>query len=538
MSNYVFGTSLSYIDYLQAKSFETSVKSEISKRTRAIIASNEEIHQSNMTVVQDLSTEVEQLLLNVQTGLSELNATVQWGFSELLAAVGRVNESLAELVKTAKTPEKTWAFEQFGDAREALRKNLHAEALECISRAINGFSIHPGYKLEYRFHYLLGIVRMGSFHNTSADVVDLAKAEDAYLTAAKYAQSDHPEEASRAFLAAGWTAYCQGKMSEATQHTQQALRLNPDWAEGQFQLAKIQVHAGDVMNGLQSLKRAIEIDRGYSLKAASDDDFRRYDDKLRELMDSLRRDARERAESRLATLTKQAAEADARCVGGYALATYGDLGPVKRAIADASSAIRHDTYFGYLDAILRCGRGADELRRSATRFVAGASADARKQIGEIEGRISAVRSGGSKIGPWMSVGVLGTIIFFMVGFVQCTGVWEANNRQASIRRQAASAALAQLRRKGYNPNRISVQQADAVLGYRLEDLPPGDTGKSALGRWFQYAVPGSGILIVISLAGYKLQKSRALSHLASRKIQLSNKLSDLQKFSNNPPRQG
>jgi tetratricopeptide (TPR) repeat protein len=248
MSYYVSGSSLSYPDYLQAKSFESSFKSEIFKQTRSIIASNEELQQQHIAAIESVSSGIEQLSFDAQ----ELTATFQWGFSELLTAVGRVNDALAELVKIAKTPAQTWAYEQFEVARDAFRQGLYQESLEYLERAINGYAGNTGHKLEYRFHYLLGTIRLGSFRNTSKDIVSLAEAENAFLRAARYAQHDHPKEAGRALLAAGWAAYCQGKMPEATQYSEQAISLVHDLAEGYFQVAKIKMHVGDPDSALQS----------------------------------------------------------------------------------------------------------------------------------------------------------------------------------------------------------------------------------------------------------------------------------------------
>ena len=62
MSNYVWGTSLSHADYLQAKSFVSDVKSatrdaarkvsmDISRQTRDVIASNESLHREQMELL-------------------------------------------------------------------------------------------------------------------------------------------------------------------------------------------------------------------------------------------------------------------------------------------------------------------------------------------------------------------------------------------------------------------------------------------------------------------------------------------------------
>ncbi len=101
MSNYVFGSSLSYRDYLQAKSFEDGFRSEISKQTRSIIASNEQLQRDHISVSRSLHTAIaegfEELSFDMKAltaGVSELTAAFDWGFSALLAAVGRVDLGL------------------------------------------------------------------------------------------------------------------------------------------------------------------------------------------------------------------------------------------------------------------------------------------------------------------------------------------------------------------------------------------------------------------------------------------------------------
>lgn len=245
-----------------------------------MIASNGQLQREHITVSrssnQGMTEGFERLSFDLQRlneGMPELTAAFEWGFSELLAAMGQVNDALAQLIRITKTPAQTWAYEQFEIAREAFRKRLYPEALEYLNRAINGFAGNTGYNLEYRFHYLLGTIRLGSFKNSSKDVVDLPAAENAFVATARYSREDQPMEAGRAMLAAGWAAYCQGKIEAAKEYTNQALSLSPSLGEAYFQLAKIQMHMGEVATALTPLQKAIEMDRLYSVKAASDGDF-------------------------------------------------------------------------------------------------------------------------------------------------------------------------------------------------------------------------------------------------------------------------
>jgi tetratricopeptide (TPR) repeat protein len=287
----VYGGKLSYLDYLQAVSFEKSFKSHISAQMRAIIASDEDLAEAHIKVTQGLRGSVERGFLDVtrgigelhgsvsrgfetlhldlndikegiadlQSGVAEVNQSIRWGFTELLSTVGTTNKSLEKLIHHAETPSQRWAYEQFKIAEVAYRRNLYPEAIESTNRAIDGHLGNTGYKLEWRFHFLLGTIRLGSARNTASDIVSLHKAESHFLDAARYSRMDAPNEAARAMVAAGWAAYCQGKMTEASRHTQQACELDQAFGEAHFQLAKVRMHVREAEGALPSLRRAITI---------------------------------------------------------------------------------------------------------------------------------------------------------------------------------------------------------------------------------------------------------------------------------------
>ncbi|MDO9041207.1 MAG: SUMF1/EgtB/PvdO family nonheme iron enzyme [Desulfocapsaceae bacterium] len=324
MSYYVFGSHLSYPDYLQEKSFSDDIENvtrqagretanrismEVSRQTREVIASNEALANEHIQALDastdritgalDASTDritgvlnegFEQLsygLDNISAGISELNATFHWGFGEVIASLGHMNDTLDELVKIAKTPVQTVAFNHFEIARDAFRQGLYQECVEELGKAIAGDHTSAGYKLEWRFHQMMGTVRLG-FTNGDMMLVNLAKAEESFLLAARYGKADYPEDAGRAFLSAGWAAYCQGKMPEALAHTEQAMALHPRLGEAFFQAAKVRMALGQVDSALPVLGKAIDLDRFYALKAAGDGDFQQHDERLREFIDALR----------------------------------------------------------------------------------------------------------------------------------------------------------------------------------------------------------------------------------------------------------
>lgn len=361
MSYYVYGTHISYHDYLQAKSFVADIQSgqrvivgAMSRQTREIVASQQELHAEGMRALGSglgqLSEGLESIscqLDDIHDAVRDLDATFHWGFTQMLAGMGRLNDSLEQLISIAKTPAQTWAYNQYEIARDAMRRKLYPEALESLNNAINGFGSNPGYKLEYRFHHARGIILLGSADNCDQRILDLPKAEQSFLTAARYARADYQKEAGLAFLAAGWSAYCQGKMEEAVAHTQDAIKMDPNLAEALFQLAKINMHLGKVDSALRLLGKAMASDRKYSLKAAADGDFQKHSERLRTFLDECRGQARRYAEDAI-----KLANREIRAMKEWHAdqTSKVDYDAAISSFRLAQGCFAHQTLFGYLDA--------------------------------------------------------------------------------------------------------------------------------------------------------------------------------------------
>jgi tetratricopeptide (TPR) repeat protein len=363
MSNYVFGTRLSYQDYLQAQSVEDSIRSEISSASRSIIATKNELARGELAMRTSMALDVkngfEQLSYDVRdlsTGIADLNSTFQWGFSEALILFGGINDSLKELLRVTRTPEQTWAFEQFEIARDAFRRQLYDDGIQYLNRAIDGHGSHTGYNLEYRFHYLLGTIRIGSFFNASRNIVDPQRAEKAFLSAAKYSMYDLPKEAARSYLCAGWAAYCQGNMSDAERLTRSSIDLDGVLAEGYFQLAKIQMHADHAVVALPALRQAICLDRGYAVKACSDRDFARYQGQVDVLLEELRAEALEKLRSRCSEVESKIFRLEELRKEEFPFADETEIAKVEGILTTATVCLQGSsgTFYGYLNALQTC----------------------------------------------------------------------------------------------------------------------------------------------------------------------------------------
>lgn len=357
---------VAYRDYLQAQNLAEEVNYSIAESMRETIGTIEQLHERGYEMVtsamSDLRGELAEGFEGVSwklddiTGeLTALNAKFDWGFGQMIAGIGRVNDSLQELTAIARTPAETWAYNQYEIARDAIRRKLYPEALEALQRAINGHGDNVGYKIEYRFHYTLGVLFLGDADNTDAAVLDLAKSEAAFLTAARYAKSDYPLEASVALTAAGWAAYCQGKLTEAEQHTQQAANLHPKNGEAFYQLSKIQMCAGKSKEAVPNLRRAAKLDPLFSVKAATDPDFLQYKEDLCLLIDSLRQEAMETASDKLASseeALKRLEEWETEKVFPQ------EMKLLKNGISSAKSDWHANTFLGYLDSAATASRVA------------------------------------------------------------------------------------------------------------------------------------------------------------------------------------
>jgi len=292
MSSYIWDSNISYADYLQAKNFVNDVVSashssgnhicmEISKDIRKLISSNEILTRKNIQILESAKEAIIYSIDKISDDLSELKYTFHWGFSNMLAMMGRMNDSLSELINIAKTPAQTAAYEQYEIARDAFRKELYTECMESLEKAIST------YKIEWRFYQMKGILELG-FVGCNEMMIDLTKAEESFLLAARYAKIDAPEYSAKAYLSSSWAAYCQGRLHEALKYSKLGMKIYPNLGENFFQAAKIHMALNNVESGLSLLAEAIERDSFYALKAAGDGDFKKYERQLRNHLEELR----------------------------------------------------------------------------------------------------------------------------------------------------------------------------------------------------------------------------------------------------------
>lgn len=281
-----------YSDFLRAKQFERSIRYGIDNQTKQLIASNQQLSERGIEVLSEsldhgfttLSEDIgrvtdavregtTEIVNAVQEGTARIVSSLNWGFTEVLISLGQMNINLAELVKLTRTPSQTWACELFEIARDEFRRQLYPEALQSVTRAIEGLGSNPGIKTEFRFHFLVGTVRLGSYKNSSSEVIDLKLAEQAFLAAARYAQADYPADAGQSLICAGRAALVQGAIDNAINQTRRGLTFLPTHAVGMYQLGRALFLKGVLSEAADRLADAILLNVDNALHASADADF-------------------------------------------------------------------------------------------------------------------------------------------------------------------------------------------------------------------------------------------------------------------------
>jgi len=257
------------------------VADSVAKSGRNIAA---EIRHGNNELMKHITQSTSELTAELQVvegNLREIGALLDWGFSDIIAENRQMNQTLEDLLKTAKSPSQTWAFEQFDMAREAYSRGLAKEALEYVNNAINGFQGQTGNRLDPRFHFLKGTILLGNKKHHEPDVVNVQAAKQCFEDAARYAVGSNDEEtrlfAAEAYCHAAFVAYCLDDMDSVVALCKQAVTIDPQLAESYYLVAKVSSRQGKESATFRSVRKALEIDADYIVKFSTDKDFSNSD---------------------------------------------------------------------------------------------------------------------------------------------------------------------------------------------------------------------------------------------------------------------
>ena len=285
----------SYKEYLEQQYLKENIDVVVSKNVREAVGSIEDIYKRNTdrlcAGLTDIQYRIDQTndsleiisfdLDRIVDSLDVINSNIVSGFQALFVKFDELGESLAhigqgvdKLVEIARTPVQTWALNQYEIACDAVRRKLFPEALEALRLAVDGNGQQTGYKTDFRFHQLRGILLLGiPGEPDTIDLVDLKAAEQAFLLAARYAQHDHKTEAAQGLVGAGKAAYADGRPFDANKHNFGAVKLDPRCGEANYQLARLAVEASSPDAMQHFLEAAFDIHWSFAIRAGADVQF-------------------------------------------------------------------------------------------------------------------------------------------------------------------------------------------------------------------------------------------------------------------------
>lgn len=299
----------SYGQFLAAKKFDSTIRFAVQAKLQPLIGHPAELEKRGYQTGTPPSPDFVELIRNesgleqnARIGTADTASALRWGFTQPAIGMTRFNDSLKELKETLSNAAQAWAYEQFTRARDEYNRGQYAQALNGVTQALEGGMGHAGFPSEFRFHFLLGRIRIGSwfgdYKNDDPTLIDAVAAETAFLDAARLRKqartpaSVHINETQRQIdsaetdtglilLWAGRAAYIAGATDRAISHTRQALNaLSPAlvsvYAAGHYQFARFLCTRGgltDLSAATDALKKAFYSAPGLVVEAAGDPEF-------------------------------------------------------------------------------------------------------------------------------------------------------------------------------------------------------------------------------------------------------------------------
>jgi len=245
--------------------------------------------------IQDLQNAIAWSMEVVADAIGSLERTMSWGFAQLIWHQEQTNQLLLEILKRLSSPRTTEAEELRERGNEYFRNGLNAKRPEDRERwmnlAIDAYleAIHKN-PADFTVFQSLGVIQF--FEKGNSEV-----ALKCFREAAGLAEPYSPRHAAMAWLYLGYVHRNRKELEEAYQATSEAVKLQPDWAEANYQHAIHCALTGRMDEMKEHLTKAIQLDADYLPKAAPDPDLLPFYQEVAEVLQAeMERRARKEAE--------------------------------------------------------------------------------------------------------------------------------------------------------------------------------------------------------------------------------------------------
>ena len=185
--------------------------------------------------IRDLQSAISWSTEVIADAIDSLERTMSWGFAQLIWHQEQTNQLLLEILKRLSSPRTTEAEELRERGNEYFRNGLNAKRPEDRERWMNlaidayleAIRKNPA---DFTVFQSLGVIQF--FEKGNSEV-----ALKCFREAAGLAEPYSPRHAAMAWLYLGYVHRNRKELEEAYQATLEAVNLQPDWAEANYQHA-------------------------------------------------------------------------------------------------------------------------------------------------------------------------------------------------------------------------------------------------------------------------------------------------------------
>lgn len=384
MATFYLGSKLSWQQYLQASSFVKDIQGQIRRgsqrqhiaitaQTREIIASREAMSKKfgdgfdavNGTLERGMA-DITEAVNESTSAIESLRSTFEYNLALIIEQMQLQSQAMMGMLQqmeavhaTLKSPTMTQAREFYQIGCDRLQKGLPDKALEAFLEASKRDDANFMTQLMIGKLYLYGVT-------SDSNVVDLGKAKEHLLAAARYAKAEVPKlpEASRflgeALLHASIASYAQandlqlnGNKEEAgrllrmsVDLVQQAREASPQLSESHYHHAKYMALLGDGRTAAESLEKAVAMDENYCIKADGDRDFRFVRHEINDLFTRMRSQSGDEVHQRVRHVESMLSDwiypsNDAKVSAAQ----------INQLLVEAKQCLERNTYFDNRDAM-------------------------------------------------------------------------------------------------------------------------------------------------------------------------------------------
>ncbi len=336
--NLTFERSLNEWEIIHPRQLTTeNISAFISSQTTRIVEAQLEVADRIIVSQERITSGIDKVVFGIDRfaeGLESLASAFEWGFSEVVWQLEQQRTILEDILKVLQAPLDTQAKELKKRAEEAYRYGWFDDALQDFLES------EKKNRYDFTIHQYLGNIFLFEKKNSE-------KALNYYEKAVKYAFPKSPYHASFALLHISLIKYLQEDFQKAYESTSKALELSPNFYEVHYQHAQYCVKLGKYDEAIEHLRKAINGDRYYCVKADLEKNFEVMKKRLRSFFKELKDKAQSQARKDIEIAGELIKDAESY---GISIDISDKLKSAKRKLKEARIFFKRRSLFDCWDA--------------------------------------------------------------------------------------------------------------------------------------------------------------------------------------------